>query len=153
MSDLRPEAYDPAKHYRPLASWWEARGDKCLPADVLPPTGTVVTRDGAPIAACIVWLTNAKAAHIAFPVTAPGLKPREALRALTVCVEGSIEIARKAGCTMIWGSAENRGVDRIFQRAGLIRTTPLHSYFMLLDPAVSHDMLVGEDFDNERKHP
>lgn len=144
--ELDPYPYAVFMHYDTIAAWWKARGDTCLPEDVLPATGAVVTRDGEPIAACYLWLTNAYAAYIAFPVTAPGLSPRVALRAVEMAVDGAIACARKEGCKMIWGAAENRGVDRIFQRKGLVRTSPpLHNYFMLLDPSISSDMLVGDE--------
>lgn len=150
MLPLRLEPYAAVRHYAKLSSWWKARGDTCLPADVLPPTGAVVTRDGKPVAMCLVWLTNASAAHVAFPIVAPELSPIISFKAVTLAVEECIGIARTAGCKFIWATAENRGVDRIFQRAGLTRTTPLHSYF-LLPVNVSPDILVGDDFDeNER---
>lgn len=150
MLALRLEAYDATKHYELIASWWKARGDECLPADVLPPTGAVTYHGDRPIAACSVWLTNAAAAHVAFPITAPGLSPIVSFKAVTLAVDGVIDLARAAGAKFIWASAENRGVDRIFVRAGLQRTTPLNSYFLLLEPGMSSDILVGDDFEPQK---
>jgi len=144
---LRLEPYDTAKHYALIAAWWKARGDECLPADVLPPTGAVVTRDGEPIALCSIWLTNAKAAYLAFPITAPGLSPKVAYASMVLAIQGAVDIAKLAGCKFIWASTANNGVDRIFTKhVGFTRTTPHHNHFLLLDPALSHDTLVGEDF-------
>jgi hypothetical protein len=147
---MQLEDYDAARHYGIFAQWWRARGDECLPADVLPPTGVVVTRDGEAIAACLVWLTNAKTAHVAFPIDAPGLSPIAAYKAISMAIDGVIALAFRSGCKMIWASAENRGVDRIFKRAGLIRTTPLNSYFMFSDPTIRNDILVGHDFEQQK---
>ena len=93
MPALRLEPYYSVKHYPLLTTWWKARGDECLPADVLPPTGAVVTHDGAPIAICIVWLTNAKTAHVAFPIVAPGLRPKVSYAAVTMAIAGAVDLA------------------------------------------------------------
>jgi hypothetical protein len=147
--DLRLEPYYSAKHYPLLVAWWKARGDECLPADVLPPTGAVVTRDGQPIAICIVWLTNARTAHVAFPIVMPRLRPKESYHAVTLAIQGAVDLAKVKGCRFIWASAENRAVDHILtETIGFTRTTPLNSYFLLTDPAISHDTLVGKDFSN-----
>lgn len=149
---LRLEPYDRATHYDLIASWWRGHGAQCLPADVLPLKGSIVTRDGDPIAACFVYLMNGcRAAYLAFPVTAPDLSPRIRLAALEAALEDAVRIAHKAGCLMIWSSTENKTLDRVLtRRVGFQRTTPHYNYFLLLDPALSHDMLVGEDFDQEK---
>lgn len=144
--NLRLEPYNADKHYATLAAWWRARGDVCLPADVLPPTGAVVTRDGEPIAICAVWLSNARMGYVAFPITAPDLTPRVAYAAVEMSIKGAVDIAKLAGCRLIWGAAENRGVDRILRKVGFTQTTPLNNYFIALDPAINHDTLVGKDF-------
>ena len=152
---LRLEPYDTEKHYPLLCAWWKARGDECLPADVLPPTGAVVETHvqvgcrsfTKPIAICIVWLTNAKTAHVAFPIVEPGLSPKLSYEAVTWAIRGAVDRAKIAGCKFIWASAENRGVDRILtKQLGFTRTTPLNSYFLMTDPTISHDILVGHDF-------
>lgn len=151
MHALRLEPYDPARHYADVASWWAARGDKCLPADVLPPTGAVAYDGEEVVAACSLWLTNAKAAHLAFPIVKPDLRPIIAFRAVELVVAECIAIAQRHDVTMIWGTAEHQGVDRIFTRAGLSRVTPqLNSYFLFLKPEVSHDILVGEEFEQQK---
>jgi hypothetical protein len=142
---LRLEPYDAAKHYSLLADWWKAYGDEALPADVLPPTGAVALRDDVPVALCSIWLTNAKCAYLAFPIAAPGISSRVTYEAMMLAIKGAVDLAKHAGCKMIWATAENRGVDRIFRKhVGFVRTTPLHSYFLMLDPTVRHDTLTGD---------
>jgi hypothetical protein len=150
MPTLRLEPYRADQHYPLLQAWWKARGDQCLPADVLPPTGAVALHGDEPAAICSIWLTNAKAAYLAFPITAPELSPRLAYEAVTLAVKGAIDLAKVKGVTFIWAAAENRGVDRIFTRLGLTRTTPLHNYFLLTDAAISHDILVGAEFPEQK---
>ena len=41
---LRLQRYDADRHYALIASWWKAHGSDCLPADVLPPTASLVTQ-------------------------------------------------------------------------------------------------------------
>src|SRR5437868_7219131 len=80
---LRLKRYDAARDYPLIVSWWKARGDECLPADVLPLTGSLaVNSRGEPIAACFTYLTTAKAGYLAFPVSAPDLSPQTAYRAV-----------------------------------------------------------------------
>jgi len=149
---LRLEPYEASKHYALIASWWRAQADaKCLPSDALPPTGVIVTRDGRPIAACFVYLcTGTTAAYLAFPVCAPALRAGVSLPAIKLAVRGALDLARHAGCKLVWSATENMMIDRTLARVGFTRTTPHHNYFMLLDQAVSHDMLVGDDYEKQR---
>jgi hypothetical protein len=141
---VRIKRYDAARHYPLIASWWEARGNVCLPADVLPPTGSVAMVRGKPVAACFIWLTNAKAAYLAFPVNAPELSPRTAYRAVGLAIEDCVRIAREAGCEMIWAATSSRSIDRLYDRCGLTRSSPHTNFFMLLDQGMSHDMLTED---------
>lgn len=144
-SGLQLKRYNAARHYPLIASWWEARGNVCLPVDVLPPTGCLaVSGDATPIAACFVWLTNARAAYLAFPVSAPGLESRTAHRAISRAIDGALRIARDAGCQMIWAATSSRSIDRLYDRAGLVRTSAHSNFFMLIEPGMSSDMLTEE---------
>jgi len=143
---LRLKRYDAARHYSLVASWWKARGNECLPADVLPPTASLAMLGGKPVAACFIWLTNAKAAYLAFPVSAPELAPHTAYRAVGLAIEGALEIAREAGCQMIWAATSSRSIDRLYDRAGLTRSSPHSNFFMLMGQDISSDMLT-EDTD------
>jgi len=143
---LRLKRYDAARHYSLVASWWKARGNECLPADVLPPTASLAMLGGKPVAACFIWLTNAKAAYLAFPVSAPELVPHTAYRAVGLAIEGALEIAREAGCQMIWAATSSRSIDRLYDRAGLTRSSPHSNFFMLMGQDISSDMLT-EDTD------
>lgn len=139
---LRLEPYRREEHYRLLQEWWRARGDECLPADVLPETGSVAVSSRGPIAICSIWLTNSRMAHLAFPIAAPDIPLLEAYRAVEMVIQGSVEIAREAGYRAIWATAENRGVDRILtKRAGFVRASPINSYYLLIDKTVSPDIL------------
>lgn len=138
---LRLESYDAQRHYPLIASWWKARGSASLPAGVLPPTGSITMQGSTPVAACLVWLTNAQAAYLAFPVSAPELDARTAYRAVSLAIEGAIAIAREAGCQMIWATTASRGIDRLYGRAGLTRTSQQGNYFMLIGEGASPDML------------
>ena len=144
-SGLRARRYDAARDYPLIASWWEARGNECLPADVLPPTASLVMLRGKPVAACFIWLTNAKAAYLAFPVSAPELVSHAAYRAVGLAIEGAIGIAREAGCQMIWAATSSRSIDRLYDRAGLTRSSPHTNFFMLLGrEGLSSDMLTED---------
>lgn len=139
---LRLEPYDAAKHYDLIASWWRLNNnEEPLPADVLPPTGAVACVDDKPIAACSVWLCNAKAAYIAFPIAAPGLRPRIAHEAIALAIAGCIDIARLEDVKMIWAATTNRTVAALFENAGLKRTTVHTNHYLMLDPALSPDTL------------
>jgi len=142
LNGLRREAYEAAQHYQHIAAWWAVRGSACLPVNVLPPTGSVVIRgDDEAVAACLIWLTNAHAAYLAFPVSAPDLEPRLAYRAVGLAIEGALTVGRDAGCRMIWATTASRGIDRLYARAGLVRTSPQGNFFMLIGSSLSADML------------
>jgi hypothetical protein len=142
---LRVKRYDAARDYPLIASWWAARDNVCLPADVLPPTACLtVNGRGTPVAACFIWLTNAKAAYLAFPVSAPELAAHTAYRAVGLAIDGALEIAREAGCQMIWAATSSRSIDRLYDRAGLTRSSPHSNFFMLMGSGMSSDMLTEE---------
>ena len=114
---------------------------------MLPATGTIVTRYDAPIAYCSLWLTNGKLAFVAFPSSAPGLPGPLAYDAITLAIRGAVELAKDKGAQVIWTSTATRAIDSILRKQlGFTRTTPHHNHFLLLDPALSHDTLVGKDF-------
>src|SRR5258707_1169109 len=138
---LRLQRYAAARHYALITSWWKARGSECLPADILPPTASLVVQGAKPVAACFIWLTNARAAYLAFPVSAPELSPHTAYRAVGMAIDGAIAIGREAGCHMIWAATASRSVDRLYSRAGLVRSSPHTNFFMLTRPELSSDML------------
>lgn len=147
MPALRLEAYKPDRHYDLIASWWKARGDDCLPADVLPPMGALACDGETPLAACFVYmLTGTKAAYMAWPIAAPELTPRMTYEAMRLSIRATIEMARMKGATMLWSSTAHDGVAAMFEREGLTRTTPHHNFFGTYDGAVSPDMLVGPEF-------
>lgn len=134
-------------HYPLVAAWWRARGNEALPADVLPPTGSVVIDWGCPIAASFCYISG-KVAFIAFTVARPDLPPRLAIRASTRAITDAIDLARTAGCTLMWSTTEHPVIDRIYRRSTAFRrTTPHHNYFLIADDALSFDMLVGEGFE------
>ena len=139
---FRIKRYDVKQHYSLIASWWKARDNECLPSDVLPPTASLVMQGGKPVAACFIWLTNAKAAYLAFPFSAPELSAHAAYRAVGLAIDGAIAIAREAGCQMIWAATSSRSIDRLYDRAGLTRSSPHTNFFMLMgQDSLSSDML------------
>src|SRR5207302_866953 len=135
------QPYHAARHYGLITSWWKARGSDCLPAEVLPPTASLVAQGDKPAAACFAFLCNASAAYLAFPVSAPELSPHTAYRAVGMAIDGAIAIAHEAGCQMIWAATASRSVDRLYSRAGLTRSSPHTNFFMLTRPELSSDML------------
>jgi hypothetical protein len=144
---MRPEPYQRDRHYRLIAQWWRARDADPLPAEALPATGSVVLQDEVLIAAAFVYLTNARAGYVAFPVCAPELAPVRAARALAIALRSVVQIARAAGCLFLWSATENRLIDRLLTgQAGFVRSTPHYNYFQLLDPELAPDMLVGAEY-------
>lgn len=138
---LRTIPYDIAEHYPLIVSWWKARESECLPADVLPPTGSVAVLGGKPVAACFIWLMNGRASFLAFPISAPGLDARTAYRAVRLAIDGAVAIGREAGCRLIWTSTTSASVDRLYSRAGFTHASPHIDSYMLIGPDLSPDMV------------
>lgn len=142
MSKVKVRLYQPVD-YQFVADWWKAHGSEALPADVLPPTGVIVTRDGQPIAASFCYLSNARAAYVDFTVAKPGLPAILSLRAAQRAVEGAVAIAREAKCLMVWTLTAHRAIQRIYADMGFKPTSPQQHYYLLLDQSVSPDMLTN----------
>jgi hypothetical protein len=144
---LSTRPYDAALHHPVLTEWWRARDDDdVFPIDVVPPTGVVIYDGAEPIAACSVWLMNARACYIAQAITKPDLPARLAHAAVTLAINGCVDIARKHGVKLIWAATSNNAQSRIFERAGLTKSLPCHNHFMTLDPSVAPDTLVDQSY-------
>jgi len=151
--DLRLEPYEADKHYPLIAAWWQGHDNACLPVDCLPKTGAIAVSDNdGPVAASFCFLSNSAVAFLAFPICQPGLPARTALKALAIAINGAVAIARVSGAKMIWSTTENGVVDHVYTKvAGFKRSTPHTNYFLLLDPTICPDMLVGAEY--ERSTP
>lgn len=100
-----------------------------------------------PVAASFCFLCDGtKFAYVAFTVTAPGISARLKVSAALAAIQGAVEIAKRAGCKIVWTSTENLTIARLSERAGFVRTTPHINLFMPIDPTIEPDMLAGDEF-------
>lgn len=142
---LRLEPYDREQHYLLLSTWWRGRDCEPLPADVLPATGAVVTRNGQPIAMChCQFAERSKLAVLGFVATAPGLPRPLAVEAVNLAVRGAVDFAKQFGCTAFLFISGTPSLDRVLTDGlGFQRAEPHEFYIMLTDETLSADMLGG----------
>lgn len=131
MMTVRP--FKPEDHPT-IAWWWEVRDFAAIPVKMLPPDGVVVCEDGRPVAACFLYLGDThggKAGWAEWMVTMPGLSPKKALAALEFALNEIILSAKRKGAVFLFTSLRNRGLGKLYQRAGFVETdTGMTNYIL-----------------------
>jgi hypothetical protein len=93
---LTARQYDPAQDQAFVCEWWGAHNDEWLQANLLPPVGVVVEKEGAPVAACWLYLAvGIGVCWLEFPVFKPGLTLKEAREVFAVGLGALEQIALK----------------------------------------------------------
>jgi len=78
-----------------VSAWWQAHGQGEFSARLLPPVGVVAERDGAPAAACWLYLAaGIGVCWLEYPVSRPGLGLGEAKAAFADVVAALEDVAR-----------------------------------------------------------
>lgn len=114
-----------AEDHPTIAWWWEVRDFAAIPVKMLPPDGVVVCEDGKPVAACFLYLGptfGGTAGWAEWMVTMPGLSPKKALAALEIALNEIILLAKRKQAVFLFTSLRNRGLGKLYRRAGFVQT-------------------------------
>lgn len=100
--------------------WRAVHGVPELPVEALPETGVVCERaDGSKMIAMVwIYITNSKMAYVAWPVSNPQSKPREAYEALTLAVTELTSLARGLKVSYLVSTSSSRGLSKLLVQCG-----------------------------------
>lgn len=118
MNSITIRHYEPAD-YEMLCAWRYARGKTALPELMLPKCGVVCERDGVPVAALFLHMSNSNGMCLAeHAVSAPGLPLKVAREAFSHCMECLKKIAADLGYHTM----------AVFTYPGIARTLERHGF-------------------------
>jgi|GEM_PF-2344735 len=90
---------------------------------ILPTIGVCVYEDDKKL--CFGWLyleSSTIVAMVEWIVTNPKNTPRESLKSIKISINHLVGIAKKLGYSFIFTSAENKGLIKLYEKAGFEQT-------------------------------
>ena len=108
--------------YVVINKWWFGWGEKHPPKPTELPNrglgGVMVEKDGRPIAANYIYLTNSSMAYLANTISDPQYKSKDRIEIIQVLLDECVRRAKALGCTFIWATSDERGVIERCKKAG-----------------------------------
>lgn len=104
-----------------LQIWWKAWGWPIMSKDLMPLDGLgglIVEKDGKPIAAGFLYLTNAKVAWTEWIVSDPEYREDDRTDSLKMIVKGLEDVAILAGYKIILSIGRSKGLLNIHKELG-----------------------------------
>lgn len=104
-----------------LLSWWKAWGWPDIEKDLMPLDGLgglIVEKQGKPIAAGFLYLTNSKVAWTEWIISDPEYREEDRKKCLGMVVEGLENVAISAGYKIILSIGRNKGLLSIHKELG-----------------------------------
>ena len=105
--------WDVDKYQQKVLEWWDSRQGVDFPVHFLPDTGRVAVLAGRPIAACFIYLTNSRVAHISWPITDPETHPEVRSEAINMCIEALHKLAKECDYKHVWTTS---GIPKLQDR-------------------------------------
>lgn len=104
-----------------LQIWWKVWGWPEMNKDLMPLNGLgglIVEKDGKPIAAGFLYLTNAKVAWTEWIISDPEYREADRKDALKMIVQGLEDVAISTGYKIILSVGRNKGLLNIHKELG-----------------------------------
>lgn len=119
MNDLKLRPLDFGKDYPVVCEWWRAHGWRYIPKEKLSQSGFVVEKNGVPVVAGWVFVTDSAWRWIDFVVANPSVikGKKEAIKLLVTHVRDG---CKEAGLEL-FTSVENENLISLYEQTGAIR--------------------------------
>jgi hypothetical protein len=104
-----------------LSDWWKAWGWPDMNKDLMPMDGLgglLVEKDGKPISAGFLYLTNSKVAWTEWIVSDPDYREDDRKESLSILVKGLEDVAITNGYKIILSIGRNKGLLNIHKELG-----------------------------------
>lgn len=131
------------RHYTPedyptVAEWWKGHDWPPVPEQVLPKPGIIAERDGVPLGAVWLYMSNSNGvAMMEWLVVKPDIPGRQALAIIKALVEG-VEIEARCGdYGVIFTSCKQPALAKIIERCGFVETDKQMIHLLKILPPVT----------------
>ena len=107
--------------YETICGWWKWWRWPVLPKDMLPDNGKsgfMVEKNGAPIVACFLFLTNSKGAKLEWVVSNPEYKKNDRKTAIEMLINGAENICKDLGYKYIFSIGRNKHLIDTHKKLG-----------------------------------
>tara|TARA_B100000902_G_scaffold24462_1_gene29448 strand:- start:16837 stop:17238 length:402 start_codon:yes stop_codon:yes gene_type:complete len=120
-----------------LQSWWSTWPEWTTPSkDFLPGDGTsgfMVEKDGQPIVACFVYLTNSKAVLLEWIISNPNYRESDRGLAIEKLIVDTQDIVKKLGMKYMFTITRHKHLLKLHEKLGWTKDeTPSHELTKIL---------------------
>lgn len=100
--------------YEDINKWWIGVGEENPPVLSMLPDGglggVLVERNGKPIAAMYLYLTNSAIGYIANAIADPDYKSKDRFELITRLIDECVRRGAAVGCSMVWATSLSKGI-------------------------------------------
>jgi hypothetical protein len=108
--------------YSTLVKWWESYDHIVTPESHMLPEGGlggfIVEKEGRPMAAGFLYLTNSTVGYVDYLVSDPNYKGKDRFEMITWLIEACSEEAIRQGCRITWAMTTYSGIVRRCDKLG-----------------------------------
>ena len=100
--------------YKYINNWWLENGEEEPPSLSMLPDGglggVLVEKNGIPIAAMYLYLTNSAVGYIANAIADPKYKSKDRFELITRLIDECVRRGAAVGCSMVWATSQSKGI-------------------------------------------
>ena len=99
--------------YEYINKWWEDQGEEPPKLSMLPDRGLggiIAEKNGKPVAAMYLYLTNSALGYIANAIADPNYKSKDRFELIRKLIDECVRRAAAVGCGMVWATSSNKGI-------------------------------------------
>ena len=108
--------------YEIINKWWKLHGEKCPPKLCDLPDrglgGVMVEKNGNPVCANYLYLTNSSMGYLANAISNPNYKGKDRFDIIQILLDECVRRAHALGCSFIWCTSTERGVLERCKKSG-----------------------------------
>ena len=110
------EPFDLKAHYSTVAKWWFQHSGEVLEFALLPKTGFIAFKEGTPICACFLLLTNSAMSIISYVVSSPAASNRDIAKGFDRLIEHCDGMSRMLGTKFLLSVSTSVGFSKKLKR-------------------------------------
>tara|TARA_B100000965_G_C19141947_1_gene562070 strand:+ start:56 stop:520 length:465 start_codon:yes stop_codon:yes gene_type:complete len=144
------------KDYDTLVKWWNDWKFGVVPKECLPPDGIIVESEGNPICAGGLYIgIGTQFAFMEWIVTDKNADKRQIHKALKLCIDNLVELAKSKGMKLIYTATKERELHKRYTKYHdfVLAETNVHTFLRDLDGKYSKDLLwISDDEQNDNRN-
>jgi len=99
--------------YKYINKWWKDHNETPPQLSMLPEHGlggVLLEKNGRPIAAMYLYLTNSAVGYIANAIADPNYRSKDRFELVTKLIDECVRRGAAVGCSMVWATSMSRGI-------------------------------------------